>query len=96
MSKFTIGELSTSNFSKSKFSVYPNPFSDIITIEAKDFSILNGTANLYDISGRNLSCYDIKSSSVFTIAMKNSLAKGSYYLKITSGLKTETVKIVKQ
>lgn len=95
LARYQIAELGTGNFQSDSFKVYPNPFSESITIENKDLNLMNATAELYDISGRKLSEYKLDGTSN-SIQMDKNLSKGTYLLKLTSEGKSETVKITKQ
>lgn len=96
LARLIIGDLANNSFGNKLFSVYPNPFSESITIENKDLNLINATAELYDISGRKLSEYHLENTTDFAIPMNEHMAKGNYLLKITSEGKTETIKIIKQ
>lgn len=95
LARYQIAELGTGNFQSDSFKVYPNPFSESITIDNKDLNLMNATAELYDISGRKLSEYKLDGTSN-SIQMDKNLSKGTYLLKLTSEGKSETVKITKQ
>ena len=96
LARLETDNLSANSFVEKSFSVYPNPFSESITIESKDINLTNTTVRLYDINGRNLSKYQLQNILSYTIPMNGDLAKGNYVLKITSEEKTETIKIIKQ
>jgi uncharacterized delta-60 repeat protein len=95
LARFEYSNLSNSYFENKSFSVFPNPFSQSITIESKAINLQNSTIELYDISGRKLSDFAIESNNS-TIQMDTNVSKGNYFLKITNEGKTETIKIVKQ
>lgn len=95
LARLDIGDLSATSFATQSFSVYPNPFSETITIESKALNLENATVELYDISGRKLSEYRMGTSNL-TITIDKNLSKGNYLLKIISEGKTETIKIIKQ
>jgi Pregnancy-associated plasma protein-A/GEVED domain/Secretion system C-terminal sorting domain len=70
-----------------KWLVYPNPASDMITLESNDAA----TAKLYNIQGQVLDIITIqKGSNTISVAH---LAQGVYYIKEVAGGKT--VKIIK-
>ena len=96
LAKYYVSELNNINFSQSKISIYPNPFSESITIESKQTSLLNTTVELYDISGKKLSNFIIDNSSIFTLPIDKNLSKGNYFLKVANEGKIETLKIIKQ
>lgn len=96
LARLEIDNLSTNNFSKESIFVYPNPFSDSITIDSKSINLQNSIVELYDISGRKLSNYQFTESKSFTIPINQNLSKGNYFLKvIAKDGKTETIKIIK-
>ena len=95
MARLDINDLAASSFVPQSFSVYPNPFSESITIENKKLNLENAAVELYDISGRKLFEYKLDGTSN-SIQMNKSLSKGNYLLKITSEEKSETIKIIKQ
>lgn len=83
--------LGTQSFeSNNSISIYPNPTSDLLY-----FSTTNGTpvdkATLYDISGRVVKEFSTISNSQISVA---GLAKGIYVIKMFSGSKTQTAKVV--
>jgi uncharacterized delta-60 repeat protein len=97
LARLEIDNLSTNNFSKESISVYPNPFSESITIDSKSLNLQNSKVELYDISGRKLSNYQITETNSFKIPINENLSKGNYFLKVISeDGKTETIKIIKQ
>ena len=94
--RYDLNNLSNSFFTNDKFSVYPNPFSESITIESKDVNLQNATIELYDSIGRKLSNATANESAYFNIPINKNLSKGTYFLKITNEGKTETVKMIKK
>jgi uncharacterized delta-60 repeat protein len=95
LARLEANDLSTGSFTGKSFSAYPNPFSETITIDRKDLSLEGATVGLYDIQGRELADFEINAGNS-TLTIGSGLSKGNYFLKVTSGLKTETIKIVKQ
>ncbi len=72
-------------------SVYPNPASTSVTVYTNDKNILNTTALIIDINGRNLATVQIKdNNSQIDIS---SLPKGIYFLRTIKG---KAVKFTKQ
>ncbi len=73
--------------------VYPNPFTDIITINLKEFNTVT-IATIMDISGKQLLVCEVNSKKN-TIDL-SVLKSGIYFCQLKSINKTETVKIIKQ
>ena len=84
--------LSSNEFNiNTNISIFPNPFTSILNISAKE-NIQN--IIIYDISGKMIKSYAIDANQIQLDL--NSLSKGFYFVKITnkSGYKTE--KLIKQ
>ena len=94
--------LSIENSNLIEFVVYPNPFTDNITIRFSSNHINNQSleVTLYDISGKLIYAnnYSISATSDITITNLNVLSSGSYFLKIQdeNGKKLTTKQLVKQ
>ncbi|HEX7414456.1 MAG TPA: M1 family aminopeptidase, partial [Bacteroidia bacterium] len=74
--------------------IYPNPATDVLNVEVNDFTNFPRTVEVYNVLGQKvLSITPIENA--FTIPLYG-LAKGSYNLKIISGNKVYTHKIVKE
>lgn len=85
--------LSTSKNNQVVFSVYPNPSKDKITINLfEDFSKAN--IEIYSVLGQKINQKQFEGNS-FDLDM-SSLQKGVYFLKLTSGGKETTRKIIKE
>ena len=86
------GTLAATDFSKSKVSVYPNPFNENLNISTQE----SGVVNFYDLSGK------LVSTSVLMKGMnslnKSSLAKGVYIYQIknTRGEVVSSGKVIKK
>ncbi|MGL2966713.1 T9SS type A sorting domain-containing protein [Flavobacterium sp. XGLA_31] len=78
------------------FSVYPNPFSESITIENQGKTLAKNRVELYDITGKKIFEYQSDESQSYTIPLQKELAKGNYLLKISNTEAAETLKIIKQ
>lgn len=72
-------------------SVFPNPVSDILTLQIRDFRNLNLRFQLYDVNGKILENNKIESEETL-ISAKN-LTSGTYFLKVV--LNETEVKIFK-
>jgi hypothetical protein len=76
-----------------KYSAFPNPTSDAITVTFGN-QLIAGTAKVIDISGRELSNITFNNNSVkFDFSDK---AKGTYFILMTVNNKVYTQKIIKQ
>ena len=96
LARLDFDTLSNNTFANKYFSVYPNPFIDSIKIESNEVDFSNATIELYDISGRKLNNFVISNGNGFSLPIDINLSKGNYFLKVTSGLKQETIKIIKE
>ena len=90
---FVFGEfasLSTKNVSLSDFTVYPNPATDFVNINSADTI---DSYRIYDLTGRV-----VKRSSPYSNNFRidvTSLNKGVYLVKLNSGDKTGSIKLIK-
>ena len=90
---FVFGEfasLSTKNISLSDFTVYPNPATDFVNINSADTI---DSYRIYDLTGRV-----VKRSSPYSNNFRidvTSLNKGVYLVKLNSGDKTGSIKLIK-
>lgn len=83
-------DLSTENYEKKYFSVYPNPVTDIVNIQSEDEIVKNIEIN--DVNGKLI---PLQSISQQTIDI-SSLASGTYFVKIKSDKGEEIHKIIKK
>ena len=75
-------------------SAYPNPTTDYLTLEVKDFNLSSLTFQLFDMSGKLLETIKIAGNQT-SIVMSN-LLPATYFLKITDNKKEiKTFKIIK-
>ena len=75
-------------------SVYPNPTTDYLTLEIKEFELSNLHFQLYDMSGKLLKSEKITGSQT-SIVMGN-LVPATYFVKVVQGNKeVKTFKIIK-
>lgn len=98
--QFSDANLSTSQLSTSQFSVSPNPFSDCISLSfgISESQVLD--IDLYDINGRKIQNLISKKKYLSgnnhqKLNLSKTLSKGIYFLNITDGYKTQSIKIVK-
>ena len=75
--------------------VYPNPFSNKITIENPKLLSLD-TIQLYDLTGRLVKTYNISEVVEKHEIDLNELASAAYFLKIESGSNTKIIKLIKE
>ncbi|MEP6927136.1 MAG: T9SS type A sorting domain-containing protein [Ginsengibacter sp.] len=76
-------------------SVYPNPFSNQVTISYKNASDISGkTVKIYDVTGKLFVVQILKSQK--TSIVLNNLPNGIYFLKIEGGNKPKVFKLIKQ
>jgi len=86
---------SSTNASSINVSIYPNPFSNQITIKAKTEAEINGkTVKLYDVTGK-LFLTQIISIQTTSINV-TSLPSGMYFLKVEGGNAPKVFKLIKQ
>ena len=89
--KVVADALATENFVTSNFSVYPNPATSVVNINAKNNSIVINSIQLTDINGRT-----VKTVKGMTNQINISeLNAGVYFLKIATDQGTGTTKIIK-
>lgn len=91
---FTVSEsLSTADFASSKFTVYPNPASNVVTV-TNDANIQIKKIKMVDLNGRTVKALNLNgvTSSQITISDLNS---GVYFMSIETTEGTVTRKIVK-
>ena len=75
-------------------SAYPNPTTDYLTLEVKDFELSTLYFQLYDMNGKLLQSEKITGNQT-SIVMSN-LVPATYFVKVTQGNKeVKTFKIIK-
>lgn len=100
MTRLLFGTLSNTEFNKNEFSIFPNPFSDKITLKFNFKSVEVLSVDLYDSFGRKIKNL-LNENSFLTgnnsiqLNMPETLSKGIYFLKITNGMKISAIKIMK-
>lgn len=75
-----------------KFSIYPNPFSDVVNIIGMN-QAENVVYNLFTIDGKLIKKGRLEERNQINL---NDVSKGLYMLQLTSNGKTETKKIIKK
>jgi len=76
--------------------MYPNPVNSILNIDLKNSPNLSGTIQIYSINGSMVHSVKINPNSNHQHLDVSHLSQGAYLCKITCGLKTETIKFIKQ
>ncbi|MCG2611583.1 T9SS type A sorting domain-containing protein [Flavobacterium sp. SM15] len=87
------GTLSTNDFLSSKFSVYPNPAKNFVTVTSKNSAAINKVV-ITDINGRTVNSIDVDGVTETQINISE-LNAGVYFLNIDTNEGTATKKIVK-
>lgn len=87
----TINALSTSDFEKNNFAVYPNPASNFVTISS-ELSV-DATYEISDINGKLLLNGKVENNREIDISQ---LQSGFYLINISSEYQKQTFKIIKQ
>jgi len=84
---------STDEIKTTSIKVYPNPVKDVLTIEGLNANTKT-TISIIDQQGKIIAV-NSTTNSVFTQSIKQ-LTAGTYFVKIESGNKIETIKFIKQ
>ena len=86
---------STTDTDNITISVYPNPFSNQITVSCNNVADITGkTIKLYDVTGKLFFIQIIKSQK--TLINLSNLPWGMYFLKVEGGNKPGVFKLIKQ
>jgi hypothetical protein len=83
--------LATDTFDLTKFSFYPNPVEDILNL---DYSESISTVQVINILGQTVLVKNANSNN--SQINLSSLPSGNYFVKLTSGSLTQTIKILKK
>ena len=89
---FTLGTSGVETINATKTGIYPNPAEDIINVTAAE-AIDNVT--LFNIAGATLGSYNGDGSSSMQINVDN-LPAGNYFVRITTGSNSTTLKFIKK
>ena len=73
--------------------LYPNPVKDILTIEGLNANTKTHIS-IVDVQGNTI-IKTVSGNSSCTVKVKQ-LTPGTYYVKIETGIKTETIKFIKE
>ncbi len=99
--RYDVAALATAQFSKTDlFSVFPNPFTDRITLNIRLKTTESLSADLFDFNGRKIQNLFQKTifpsgSNTTEIQMLESLANGVYFMRVFNGTTNTTLKIIK-
>ena len=86
---------STTTTDNITISVYPNPFSNQVTISCKNETDINGkTVKIYDVTGKLFIVQIIKAQK--TLINVSNLPSGMYFLKVEGGNAPKVFKLIKQ
>lgn len=93
--KFSILTLSKADFEFTDLKMYPNPNNGKFNIEFNPESSENININIYDISGREISSKEYKTSGLFneSIDLQN-VKSGVYLVSISDGIKKTVKRII--
>lgn len=99
--RHNISELNNQIFSKSKFSIYPNPVSESINIQFQLIQSEDISIDLLDIQGRKISQLMKErnfgnESQNLEVVLPTEISKGIYFVKISNGSEHQTIKIIKE
>jgi len=89
------GSLATNNFAFNNLTVWPNPTNGRVQLSFTPLSDQNIGITLYDLNGRSIdSQYFVPNASIFEYTFDYSgLTNGVYFLKITNGNESQTIKL---
>ena len=82
--------LGVNDFSADKFSVYPNPVTDVLNIVSK---VAVDNVTVYDILGKVV--LQENPGKISPAINMSNLASGAYLVKVTIGNSSKTVKVIK-
>lgn len=93
-------DLSTSievpEYAKNKqLNTYPNPVTDLLTIDLSDVKNANGTLTILNVEGRVMKTQTVSSSDIVLLDMSQ-LPKGIYFCQYKNETEIKTVKVIKQ
>lgn len=91
--KYTGNQLVNKTFESSKFSTYPNPVKDVLTILNTD-NILFNEVTITDLNGRTIKNYKVNNLSETSLNVSE-LNAGVYFLSITSDSSKAVKKFIK-
>jgi V8-like Glu-specific endopeptidase len=77
------------------FSIYPNPATDLLTIESTGFNETVHKITIYDQTGKLVTSFDVMPGSIKKSISLQGFEKGVYNVRITNGERTTTRKFVK-
>lgn len=84
----------SSNTSKLKLTIYPNPVADVIAIQIENIQQENFKVELFDLSGKLIQQTNIFQGSTIGYIETTGIAKGEYVLRVSGGNTSESRKII--
>ena len=87
-----LANLSSVSFSINGFKLYPNPTSDTFNIILE--SIEETNVEILNVNGQRVLEYPKLTSKQLVINIKDTLPSGFYFVKVTTGNKTQTQKVI--
>lgn len=94
---FTTGTINQVRQSQpSPMRIYPNPVSDILTIEIPEQTRGNGTIEIYSMEGRLVQSFRTTMVNSTTQINVSRLSQGVYICRIRNGNQTSSIQFVKQ
>lgn len=98
LSRYQVSNLGSQDFRKEKFSVYPNPFENEITIEFNSSIQTNSNVEVFDTNGRKLKniVYNYYEQNKLHLELPNNIAKGIYFVKVDNDNTSQSFKVLKK
>ena len=87
-----LSTLAAPSFNINDFNVYPNPTSDIITVDLKN--IENVTVQIFDVNGHKVYESNHLTTNKIVIDVKNRYSTGIYFVKVSAGNISQTKKLI--
>jgi len=92
----TDGKASTENIILQNLNVYPNPTDSYLNISGDLETLMNASAQIFDISGKKVQDVDLNFSSNSTTIDVSTLKVGTYILTISKGEAKQSYKFIKK
>jgi hypothetical protein len=93
--KMTDNENLSNNTIENEVNIYPNPSKGIFTIYFVEKMENENNISVYNMLGQKILDYLVSEIETFDLNLSN-YANGTYFVKISNGLKTITKKVIKQ
>lgn len=78
----------------SQLSVFPNPVSDVLTIN--NLNIVNGTLTIYDVQGKEIRTINVGNFTGNYLLDMSTLERGVYVVRVATADSVQEVRVVKQ